>query len=53
MAKSKLMIMTSRTEGTPMSALESLTLGKPIVSTPTDGLNELITNNINGFLSND
>lgn len=52
-AKSKLMIKTSRTEGTPMSALESLTLGKPIVSTPTDGLNELITNNINGFLSND
>ena len=28
------MIMTSRYEGTPMVALESLALGTPIVSTP-------------------
>lgn len=51
-AQSKLMIMTSRTEGTPMAALEALLLGKPIISTPTDGLAEIIINNKNGFLSN-
>ena len=50
-AQSKLMIMTSRTEGTPMVALESLLLGKPIISTPTDGLTEIIMNKKNGFLS--
>lgn len=51
-AQSKLMIMTSRTEGTPMGALEALSLGKPIISTPVDGLVELIQNDKNGFLSN-
>lgn len=51
-AQSRVMIMTSRTEGTPMAALECLSLGKPIVSTPTDGLIEIIKNNKNGYLSN-
>ena len=45
----KLMIMTSRWEGTPMCALEALSLGIPIVSTPTDGLKDLISNGINGY----
>lgn len=49
----KLMIMASRWEGTPMCALEAMALGVPIVSTPTDGLNELIQNGINGYLSNE
>ena len=49
----KVMIMTSRYEGTPMCALESLALGTPIVSTPTDGLCELIENGVNGYLSDD
>lgn len=47
----KVMIMTSRWEGTPMCALEAMALGVPIVSTPTDGLCELITNGENGYLS--
>lgn len=47
---SKVMVMTSRWEGTPMCALESLALGVPVVSTPTDGLKELIKNGVNGFL---
>ncbi|MBE7034535.1 MAG: glycosyltransferase [Ruminococcaceae bacterium] len=49
----KMMIMTSRWEGTPMCALEAMALGVPIVSTPTDGLCELITDGENGFLSDD
>lgn len=50
---SKVMIMTSRTEGTPMSALESLALGTPIVSTPVGGMCELIENGVNGYLTED
>lgn len=50
---SKVMVMTSRWEGTPMCALEAMALGVPIVSTPTDGLKELITDGVNGFLSDD
>jgi len=48
----KVMIMTSKWEGTPMCVLESLALGVPVVSTPTDGLKDLIKNGYNGFLSN-
>ena len=50
---SKLMLMTSRWEGTPMCALEAMCLGVPIISTPTDGLIDIINENENGFLSND
>ena len=50
---SKVMIMTSLTEGTPMSALESFALGTPIVSTPVGGMCELIENGVNGFLTED
>lgn len=46
----KVMIMTSRWEGTPMCALEAMALGVPVVSTPTDGLCELITDGENGYL---
>lgn len=50
---SKVSLMTSVFEGTPMSALEAMALGVPIVSTPTDGLKDVITNDFNGFLSDD
>lgn len=50
---SKVMVMTSRREGTPICALESLALGTPIVSTPTDGMRELIEDGKAGYLSND
>lgn len=46
----KLMLMTSRWEGTPMCALEAMALGTPIVSTPTDGLKDLIDEGNTGFL---
>lgn len=50
---SKVMIMTSRWEGTPMCALEAMALGVPIVSTPVDGLKDLIISGKNGYLSDD
>jgi len=49
---SEIMIMTSRYEGTPMCALEAITLGLPIVSTPTDGILNIIDQGVTGFLSN-
>lgn len=48
---SKVMVMTSHWEGTPMCALEAMTLGVPIVSTPTDGMRDLIDHGVTGFLS--
>lgn len=50
---SKAMLMTSRWEGTPMCALEAMTLGVPIVTTPTDGLSVVVRNGETGFLSDD
>ncbi len=50
---SKVMAMTSLWEGLPMCALEAQALGKPIVSTPTDGLKILIKNDETGYLSDD
>ena len=47
---SKLMIMTSLWEGTPMCVLEAMSLGVPVVSTPTDGVKIVVENNVTGFL---
>lgn len=46
----KVMVMTSDREGTPMSALEAMALGVPIVSTSVDGLCELIDSGTTGYL---
>lgn len=46
-----LMIMTSLHEGMPIAAIEALTLGVPILSTPTDGLCELVKQGYNGYLA--
>lgn len=53
LSDAKVMVMTSRWEGTPMCALEAMALGVPIVSTPTDGLKDLIEDGKNGYLSDD
>lgn len=50
---SKIMVMTSRYEGTPMCALEAMAFGKPIICTITDGLKDIIDSDETGFLSND
>ena len=48
---SKLMLMTSLWEGTPMCVLEAMSLGVPIVSTPTDGVKVIVESGKTGFLS--
>lgn len=48
--QSKILILTSRFEGTPMVALEAMALGVPIVSTYTDGMIDIIQEGKNGFL---
>ncbi len=50
---SKVMILTSRWEGTPMCALEAMALGTPVVSTPSDGMKDLIDDGANGYLTDD
>ena len=49
----KVMILTSRWEGTPMCALEAMALGTPVVSTPSDGMKDLTENGVNGYLSDE
>lgn len=49
-ADSKALVLTSRWEGTPMCALEAMALGTPVVSTPSDGMMDLIDNGIHGYL---
>lgn len=50
---SKVMIMTSIWEGTPMSSLEAMALGVPIVCTPAGGLKDVVIDGKTGFLSDD
>ena len=50
---SKAMILTSRWEGTPMCALEAMALGTPVVSTPSDGMKDLIDDGLNGYLTDE
>ncbi|AEV29389.1 glycosyltransferase [Sphaerochaeta pleomorpha str. Grapes] len=53
LSQSKILLLTSRYEGTPMVALEAMILGIPIVSTPVDGMLDLVANGVTGFLSDD
>ena len=46
----KIMLLTSLWEGTPMCVLEAMSLGVPVVSTPTDGVNVVIENGVSGIL---
>ncbi len=53
LSNSKILVMTSEYEGTPMCALEALAMGKMVVATPVDGLLSLIVNGRNGYLIGD
>lgn len=53
LSSSKVMIMSSRSEGTPMCVLEAMLLGVPIVSTAVDGITEIIEHGVDGFYYDD
>lgn len=48
--KSDIFLLTSKFESFPLSILEALSFGLPIISTNTGGINEMVLNNLNGFL---
>ena len=43
-------ILPSYTEGLPVSILEAMSYGLPILSTPVGGIPEIVENGVNGFL---
>lgn len=43
-------ILPSYTEGLPVSILEAMSYGKPILSTPVGGIPEVVEQNVNGIL---
>ena len=46
-----IVMLTSLNEGTPVSIMEAMAAGKPVLSTNVGGISELITNNQTGFLA--
>lgn len=53
LSDSACLLLPSRWEGTPMCALEAMAVGVPVVSTPTDGLVDLLREGETGFLSDE
>lgn len=49
---SKILILTSIFEGTPMVCLEAQALNKPVVAPPIDGIKRIIKDGYNGHLCN-
>lgn len=50
LAASDVMILPSYREGLPMSILEAMAMGKPIITTDVPGCRETVEEKINGFL---
>jgi len=45
-------ISVSETEGLPVSIMEAISFGIPIIATDVGGTNEIVKNNVNGWLIN-
>lgn len=52
LASSDVFVLASYNEGLPMSLLEAMSWGLPVVTTPVGGIPELVTHNKNGLLVN-
>ncbi len=50
LAASRVSVLSSRHEGLPRAAVESLAAGVPVVATAVDGTPEVVRDGINGFL---
>lgn len=48
--KCDVFVLPSYNEGLPISLLEAMSYGKPILSTETGGIPRILKNNVNGFL---
>jgi glycosyltransferase involved in cell wall biosynthesis len=51
LATSRVSVLTSRHEGLPRAAVESLAAGVPVVATAVDGTPEVVRDGVNGFLA--
>lgn len=45
-----ILVLSSLLEGLPLTPMEAFSVGKAIIATNIDGTNELVENNVNGFL---
>lgn len=48
--ESKIFVLTSKTEGNPITILEAFDAGLPVVAPNVGGIPDLVDNNVNGFL---
>ncbi|WP_165617598.1 glycosyltransferase [Klenkia soli] len=53
LAKSHLLLLTSRHEGLPLTAIEAASVGLPIVATDVGSIRDIVFHNHNGYLVDD